>query len=443
MLDTTFGLPQNLGDGLTLRWATPADADELAAFNVRLHTDNPSEPEYFLGHWTHDLMRGDHPTTRADDFTVVVDEQTGRIVSSMNSISQTWAYGGIPFKVGRPELVATEEPYRRKGLVRAQFQVIHAKSAAKEEMVQVITGIPWYYRQFGYEMTLPLHGSRVYFWSRSGNDQAVLEEGYRVRDAETADIPTLLRLYPTHCANALVTRVRSEVECHFEGFGAHRDSAYARHFYLVETADSTPIAYFELFPWRNFFLVREVGVTPGHSWQDVCLFLVRHLKTRANELNPGREKPLDHILFELTDNHPVYDALDRRLEKQRPPYAYYVRVPDLPAFLRHIAPVLQQRLAESVLAGHSGNLRLNFYHSHLALSFEKGLLTDVGPYPPEHFDDCDATFPDLTFLHVLFGHRSWEEIRHLRADCFVNNPETAVLLQVLFPKRPSQITALG
>ena len=30
--------------------------------------------------------------------------------------------------------------------------------------------------------------------------------------------------------------------------------------------------------------------------------------------------------------------------REEPPYAWYVRVPDMPAFLRHIAPVLEARL---------------------------------------------------------------------------------------------------
>ena len=36
-------------------------------------------------------------------------------------------------------------------------------------------------------------------------------------------------------------------------------------------------------------------------------------------------------------------------------YAYYLRVPDLPAFMRRIGPVLEKRLAESVAIGYSGD----------------------------------------------------------------------------------------
>jgi len=178
--EDTFGLPLDLGDGLTLRWATPADAEAVGRFNVAMHSDDPADPETFLYHWTQDLMRGDHPTTKADDFIVVTDVD-GRIISSLNLISQTWAFDGIPFPVGRPELVATLPEFRRRGLVRRQMEIIHRKSAARGELVTAITGIPWYYRQFGYEMGLNLGGSRLLFWARPGNDEKVAQETYRLR----------------------------------------------------------------------------------------------------------------------------------------------------------------------------------------------------------------------------------------------------------------------
>ncbi len=81
----------------------------------------------------------------------------------MNLIPQTWTYAGIPFKVGRPELVGTLPEYRNRGLVRRQFDIIHQWSAEQGEKVQVITGIPYYYRLFGYEMAMNLGGGRAGF----------------------------------------------------------------------------------------------------------------------------------------------------------------------------------------------------------------------------------------------------------------------------------------
>ncbi len=449
MTNNQHELPRDMGDGLLLRWATPDDAEELGAFNARIHADNPDEPAQYLAHWVHDLMNGRHPTTHANDFTVVVDQNAGgKIVSSLNTISQTWTYDGIEFGVGRPELVGTDPAYRRRGLVRAQMDAVHAKSAARGELVQAITGIPWYYRQFGYEMTIDLGGSRQLFWTRKGNDKPIKDEDevYRMRPATLDDIPVLRELYAAHCADSLVTRVRDEAMWRYEFTEPHRGSPYFRDIRLIETAVGEVVAYGEYRAWKSStsFLVREFGVKAGHSWRAAALFLVRTLKKEADELNQKRDKPLDHVSFNLGAAHPIYEALGNQLERQIPPYAWFVRVPDLAGFLRHIGPALEKRLAHSVLAGHSGDLRLNFYQNQLRLTWAQGKLVEIAPYEASHFFDYDAAFPDLTFLQLLFGYRTATELAAARADCDVENEATAViLLNILFPKRPSHILDLG
>lgn len=438
-------LPLSLGDGLTVRWATPEDADELAAFNVRIHSDDPNEPETFLDYWTRDLLSGSHPTTQANDFTLVVDEKEGgKIVSSMNLISQTWLYAGIPFAVGRPELVGTDEAYRRRGLVRAQFAIIHALSAAKEQMVQGITGIPWYYRQFGYEMTVNLDGSRVYPLDLHGKLKPADadEEAYRMRPATAADIPLLTELYQTMCAPSPLARQRDERLWRYEMLEAHRESAYARYFHVVETGEGQPVAYAEYYNWKRQLFVREVGVAPGHSWRAVGLFLLRHLTREAIRRSAEMEKPMRNIVFRFGDNHTIYDALERELTISRSPYCWYMRVPDLPGFLRHVTPVLERRLAESLMAGHTGTLKLNLYRQRFALRFEGGKLAEISDYEAKSVEDGDAAFPEWTFLHLLFGHRSLAELRDMFVDCWANNDAT-VLLPILFPKRPSHLIELG
>jgi hypothetical protein len=427
-----------------LRWGTPEDAEALAAFNLRIHSDNPDEPEVFLTHWTRDLMRGEHPTTKASDFTLVVDEKEGgKIVSSMNLIGQTWTYGGIPFAVGRPELVGTDEAYRRRGLVRAQFATIHALSAAKGQMVQGITGIPWYYRQFGYEMTVNLDGGRKHPLDLHKEIKpAEAEEAYRIRPALADDIPLLTELYGAFCAPSLLSRLRDEQIWRYEMVEAHRESAYARHFYVIETAEGAPVAYAEYYYWNRQLHVREFAALPGHSWRAAALFLLRHLTRKAAERSASQEKSVRNIVFHFGSDHPVYDALARELPITDPPYCWYMRVADLPGFLQHIAPVLERRLAESIMAGHSGTLKLNLYRQRLALRFEAGKLAEIGDYEGKRLEEGDAAFPEFTFLHLLFGHRSLAELRYIFVDCWANE-EATVLLPILFPKRPSHLIELG
>ncbi len=148
-------LPKRLGDDLVMRRATAADGDELAAFNQRVH----GEPG--IDAWTRDLMEKPHPAFRLEDFTIVEDQSSRAIVSSLNLIPQTWTYRGVPFAAGRIELVGTDPDYRRRGLVRAQMEVAHAWCRERGLLVQGITGVPHYYRRFGYEMAVEMMSGRT------------------------------------------------------------------------------------------------------------------------------------------------------------------------------------------------------------------------------------------------------------------------------------------
>lgn len=446
-VDNLSTMPHDLGNGLLLRWATPDDAEALAQFNLKLHSDNPDEPEIGLYYWVHDLMRGDHPTTNAGDFTVVVDTNAdNRIVSSLNLISQTWAFDDIPFGVGRPELVATLPEYRRRGLVRIQMEVVHALSANRGELVTAITGIPWYYRQFGYEMAINLGGSRQLFWARPGNSEKVEEEPYRVRPVTVEDIPLLDELYRAHLAGSPIVRPRDGAQWYYELFTAHPESIPAVRVRMIERLDGQAVAYAAWELWGTSFGVRELGVLSDHSWRAVGRFLVRHLRHEAETLNQLRapEKHLTNITFNLGEDHPVYEALGPELERQIRPYAWYVRVPDIPAFLRHIAPALEARLARSVVAGHTGTLRINLYQSRLTMVWERGRLIEVGEgYDHERLDEGDALFPDLTFLQLLFSYRSIDELTQSYADLYTNSNDALVVLRALFPKQPSRTIPMG
>lgn len=434
-------LPLDLGNGLLLRWANEDEKDALAEFNADIHRDTPDEPSDVVRQWVYDLVNGRHPTTNVSDFTVVVDQNDNdRIVSSLNLISQRWRYEEIEFGVGRPELVGTVESHRRRGLVRHQMHAVHAKSAARGELVQIITGIPWYYRQFGYEMAIDMSGGHNFIF-RTPLDK--LETPYQLRPATKADIPMLLELYQQHCQYDMLQRVRDAEICEFEGFEASEQSPYSRNFHMIETVDgNTAVGYIEYKQWNNL-AVREFGVKAGVSWRPAIFAALKYLKAKTDELNKTRETPLVHAAFVLGKTHPVYDALGNQLEKMFRPYAYFVRVPDLPAFLLHIAPVLERRLAESVLVGHSGTHKLTFYRSHLELVLENGRFTQIAPYEPKEWSDANALFPELTFLQLLFGHHSLDELKAAHPDCYTQQEETAVLLNILFPKKPSKVTPLG
>lgn len=446
MRDKSFGLPRDLGDGLVLRWATSADTAALVKFNTHIHEESEGAEEGIISGWVEDLVSGRHPTTSVDNFTVVVDTQADdKIVSSLCIIPQIWQYEEVAFPVGRPELVGTLAEYRKRRLVRAQMEAIHAKGAARNELMQGITGIPWYYRLFDYEMALDLGGGRRYLWQRDGNLVHLPndKEPYTWRTARLEDIELLGQLYAIHCATSMINTVRTAEEWRYALKGQQDKSAQFRHFWVIQHKTLGDIGYVQFAVWGESIVVHEVAVVAGHSLRAVCLYLTRMFKGYANLRQKTEKKPITELYFRLGIDHPVYAALGRQLERQDQPYAWYIRIPDLPAFLRHITPVLERRLAASVMAGHSGELKLNFYaRGKLKLVFDDGRLSEIGTFEAATVADGDARFPDLLFTQLICGRRTLAELNEVYVDCF-GSPEAEILLGILFPKRPSNNLGLG
>lgn len=63
------------------------------------------------------------------------------------------------------------------------------------------------------------------------------------------------------------------------------------------------------------------------------------------------QNDFEAFTLHLGSEHPVYDVVRERLPYVRRPYAWYVRVPNVPAFLGRISPALEQRLAQSPVVG--------------------------------------------------------------------------------------------
>ena len=70
---------------------------------------------------------------------------------------------------------------------------------------------------------------------------------------------------------------------------------------------------------------------------------------------------------------------------------------------------------------------------------DKGKLVTIEPWMPCHEDRGNAAFPDLSFLQLVFGYRTFEELEQSYADCTYKDDETRVLLNTLFPKKASSV----
>jgi hypothetical protein len=436
---------RDLGDGLILRRSTAADAEALAEFNSKIHSDaGPETPDLWVGAWTHDLLARPHPTCKEDDFTVVEDTVNRRIVSSMNLIPQTWSYGGVEFGVGRPELVGTLPEYRNRGLVRLQFDVIHQWSAERDHLMQGITGIPYYYRLFGYEMALDLGGGRAGFTPHIPKLKESESEPFNIRPAAEADLPFIADLYDQGRRRSLLSCVWNDALWRYELTGKDAKNVNRADLRVIETPTGERVGFLAHppFVWGAMMVTTVYELKAGVSWAAVTPSVIRYLQATGEVYQPplGNKEPFGSFGFWFSVDHPVYHVIPDKLPRVRQPYAWYIRVPDLPAFLRHVAPVLEQRMAASPLAGHTGDVKLSFYRTGIRLAFENGRLTSVEAYLPTPVGHSgDAAFPGLTFLQLLCGYRSLDELKYAFVDCWTSNDTIYALLTTLFPKQPSVV----
>lgn len=446
---------RELGDGLVLRWATTADTEKIAdlyGFVFRNSADEP--PHTYLQHWTRELMSGEHPLIDLGDFAVVEDTTTGKIVASTSLMKQEWRYDGVAFPVGRPEIVGSMPEYRNRGLIRAVFELIHARSDQRGDLAQGITGIPYYYRQFGYEFALDLQGDRFIPLPSIPKLKEGEAEPYTLRPAEEDDLPFIQELYAQEtrrlCDGQPLAVAASVPDAYWPYAlrSGERQSGEGMLLHVLVDAQGQRVAYLatSALRWGEVIFVRSAWAAEGVSLRQIVPSLLRGVAAVAGPLQKVHPKAPEAGVIGLAFgvSHPLYQAMGGMIKSDNKPYAWYVRVADLPAFIRRIQPVLERRLAESpVMRGHTGELRLFFYRSGLRMVFEQGRLASVEPWQPDHSwgPRPMAAFPPLVFSQVLMGHRSIDDLRAVFPDVWADDDGRA-LLEALFPKRASWVMNL-
>jgi predicted N-acetyltransferase YhbS len=143
------GPGEPLPGGLRLRPYRPADLPQVG--DLLAARGDPTDAE------DHRLVVED-PDTGRDSCAVVVDGD--RVVSTATLLQESVRVGGVGLPAGQVELVATDPDYEGRGLVRALMGWAHRRSAARGDLLEVMIGIPYFYRLFGYEYAVDIPAAR-------------------------------------------------------------------------------------------------------------------------------------------------------------------------------------------------------------------------------------------------------------------------------------------
>ncbi|NHI84057.1 MAG: GNAT family N-acetyltransferase [Candidatus Thorarchaeota archaeon] len=423
---------QSLPDGFEYGIVqTEEEMDKIIEFNEAIHGENDAST---LRH-----LVEEYPDFRKEMNFYIRDTDKGIIVSALNAIPSTWDYNGILLKNLELGYVGTHIDYRNQGLLRALYLSQFENELFKGKYhISTIMGIPFFYRQFGYDFILPL--SRAVMLDpreilRTNVKPLPSFEEIEVRPATLQDLPHIKQLYKDLCKRFLVT-VRRDDSLWTLQERTHR--VWERKFetFVMERKGDIE-GYLR-------FSIRDNPKDHFHNSLDVIESSVRSIGAVKRTLDllakKCQETGLVRILLPGTDVcHLSRVALDLGGTMSRG-WKFQIRIPNMLHFLKRIRPVLQRRLRRTIFENLTIDLKLDIYRTCYTLKIVQGNIIEVTedrrPPPSEYFG---IRMPPRDFLRLVLGEYDLDELSNYNTD-FIVDGFFRFLLRTLFPKQESWIS---
>ena len=388
--------------GLTLRNATPGDLAQL-----------------------HDLLaeRGD-PADAVDLDLVVHDPDEGfmscavvvdgdRVVSTATLLRETVWVDEVAVPAGQVELVATHPGYEGRGLVRTLMAWAHEQSRERGDLLQVMIGIPYFYRQFGYAYSIPM--SR---W-RALSTPIWADPSISVRPAAPADIEDLMRLHDAAQDGAGV-RMPHSPAC-WRWLLAREGSTQ-----LVAERDGRVTGAGRSTPPDEGGALGELAADDPAS----ALSVVAH----AAGIGGGG------LLVQDRPATVAGDAIEPFLE---PPHGrpewYYARVEQAGPLLEHLGPVLTRRLRDAGLGDATRDVLISSFRSHVRFTIGPegmGPVSQGGPLQSPGSLGGSGLPPDA-WPQLVLGPHGATGLAERMPDCYLGSQDE--LMAALFPPQTADL----
>lgn len=421
----------NLPDGFEFGIIqTDEEIEELLKFHSIVHPDD--DPE--------ELRRQiDHlPGFSREMNYYIRDTDKGLIVSSLNSIPSIWMYEDVSLRNLELGWVGTLKEYRRRGFNRILQTYFDELLLKGEYDISTIMGIPFYYRQFGYDFVIPMDRT---VWIRTNQVLPFDEKNppeymkFEVRVAEKKDHPAMMELFDEHNRDLLVYVPRSkelwEVQ---EKFKRQFENEFQT--YVVIDASKT-IGYFRVVkniskdspPKKSSMNVIESSIQTYDGVLRVFQFL-REEALRSDILLLSSQGPSCNTLSKVMENFGGYVGDG---------WKYQIRIPNMVEFLKKISPVLEKRLKGTMFEGITNDVIMNTFQNCYVLKFSAGKIVDVADLGPQEVDENRAfRSPPQDLVRLILGAYSVEELKQNNID-FIVSSGVRLITETLFPKIESSI----
>ncbi|RKR86456.1 acetyltransferase (GNAT) family protein [Micromonospora pisi] len=435
-------------DRYVIRPGRACDAVELARLHasVQLQTVTNGQPHPGIAAWVEDLLDG-HPSVAPDDFLVAEDSATGRPVASLVGLRQDWCLAGVRLPVAQVELVGTASEHRGNRLTERLFAALHQRYAVDGVPVQIIEGIPYFYRRLGYDYALANDGAAlvpVTALPAIGQDRSDgSSSGPMVRPATVADADALADIDQRLAdVNALVCARDAEVWRYEIAGRRPADIARREVAVLVHGADVRGyLVHGARLSAAGELIVVAAACERPADWPQAAAAMHAHLNQVGRQYEASADRPFAAVRPILDPNHPLARLGPPGVVKR--PRGWYVRTGNPVDLLARLQPLLRNRWHTAELRWPEPALTIDTYGHAARLEFTDGELTAVTAIPgavsPSTDPRTHAAIPPGALLQLSIGHRTLPEVLGNWPDCLLRDRFTEHFLTAAFPHVPVRV----
>ncbi|MGI5520546.1 GNAT family N-acetyltransferase [Micromonospora sp. CA-259024] len=434
-------------DRYVIRPGRAHDAIDLARLHasVQLQAVTGGQPHPGIAAWVEDLLDG-HPSVVPDDFLVAEDTATGCPVASLVGLRQQWSLAGVQLPVAQVELVGTAPEHRGNRLTERLFAALHKRYAADGVPVQVIEGIPYFYRRLGYEYALANDGAPTVPAAALlaiEHDRPDRSAGLTVRPATVADADALAGIDRRLAEGNALVCPREAAVWRYE-IGGRRSADLARRVVavLVHGVDVRGyLVHGSRLSAAGELIVVAAAYDRPTDWPAAAAAMHTHLTHVGRQYEATADKSFTAVRPILGPDHPLVRRSPAGVPRR--PRGWYVRTGDPANLLARLQPLLRARWQTADLRWHEPTMTIDMYGRAARLEFTDGELTDVtgmrGAVSPSTDPETHAAIPPGALLQLALGHRTLPEVLETWPDCLLRDRRTEDFLTTAFPQVPVQV----
>ena len=359
-----------------------------------------------------------HPDMTDDNYFAVKDGSG--IIGGLVLIPQKWVIDGVEFNAAEMGCVGTNPKYRRKGVQRILNDKFdeYAKEMAYD--LCVLAGIPYFYRQFGYQYAVELDYISEIEVAKLPSNTLLKSRTFEMKDVPMAQ-SLLEETQEKYLIHSLRTPKIWKMQQETGTYGAEpfRGTVFQNEEKIVAYMRSWVEAE------NKTLVIRELAKSKKVKSREIAAII------RAEAEKNGLER-IKTKLSHIDDFSKYLISLGAKTNK---PYAWQVKILNPRKFLEKLGPTLERRICASKFKGLTKELRLNFWKYALSLSFEGGKLVSVSDVAES---GRSIGLNPYASIQLFLGFRSREELEFAYPDFYVRDGFES-LIDVLFPRKPSYI----